>query len=281
MMNVRPSLLAAAISVASWAWAGPAAAQNTATPAAAPAPAYQPSEGQAGKDVIWIPTSQVLVDRMLEMAKLTPQDRLVDLGSGDGRLVITAAKRGAIAHGIEYNPDMVALSKRAAQAEGVSTRATFEKADIFESDFSNATVVTLFLLPELNMRLRPTLLAMKPGTRIVSNSFNMDDWEPDQVQRVVEGCRTYCEAYQWTVPAQVAGTWRLGNGQELVLEQTFQMLKGTLRQSGQAFPVRDARMVGNQIQFTVDGLRYAGEVKGRDMQGKVNGGNAWMATRTP
>ena len=274
MMKLRPSLRAAAIFVA-------ASALCVHAPAQTPAPTYQPAEGQAGKDVMWIPTSEVLVDRMLEMAKLTPQDYLVDLGSGDGRLVITAAKRGAIAHGIEYNADLVALSRRAAQAEGVSTRATFEKADIFESDFSRATVVTMFLLPELNMRLRPTLLAMKPGTRIVSNSFNLEDWVPDQVQRVVEGCRTYCEAYQWTVPAQVAGTWQLGNGQELVLEQTFQMLKGTLRQRGQAFPLRDARMTGTQIQFTVDGLRYAGEVMGRDMQGRVNGGSAWKATRGP
>lgn len=280
MMKLRRSLLAAAICTTCWALGVPAFAQTTAPKPAPAAPVYQPSEGQAGKDVIWIPTSQVLVDRMLEMAKLTPQDHLIDLGSGDGRLVITAAQRGATAHGIEYNPDMVALSKRAAQAEGVSQRATFEKADIFESDFSKATVITMFLLPELNMRLRPTLLAMKPGTRIVSNSFNMDDWEPDQVQRVVEGCRTYCEAYQWTVPAQVAGTWRMGNGQELVLEQTFQKVKGTLRQGGQALPVRDARLVGTQIQFTVDGLRYAGEVKGGDMQGRVNGGSAWRATRS-
>lgn len=278
MIKIPRSVLLAAICTACWSVNGQLLAQPIAVPNA---PAYQPAEGQAGKDVMWIPTSQVLVDRMLEMAKLTPQDYLVDLGSGDGRLVITAAQRGAMAHGIEYNADMVALSRRAAQAEGVSTRATFQKADIFESDFSRATVVTMFLLPELNMRLRPTLLAMKPGTRIVSNSFNMEDWVPDQVQRVVEGCRTYCEAYQWTVPAQVAGTWQLGNGQELVLEQTFQMLNGTLRQRGQAFPLRDARMTGTQIQFTVDGLRYAGEVKGSDMQGRVNGGSAWMATRAP
>jgi hypothetical protein len=278
MMKLRPSLLAASIFAASWSFAAQAVAQ-TATPQAASAPSFEPSEGQPGKDVIWLPTSEVLVDRMLEMAKLTPRDRLVDLGSGDGRLVITAAKRGATAHGIEYNPDMVELSQRAAKAEGVSQRATFEKADIFESDFSKATIVTLFLLPDLNMRLRPTLLAMKPGTRIVSNSFNMGDWEPDQTQQVTEGCRTYCQAYQWTVPAQAAGTWRLGNGRELVLEQTFQMLEGTLREGGQARPVTDARMVGTRIQFTVADQRYTGEVKGSAMQGTVAGGGAWKATR--
>ena len=165
---------------------------------------------------------------MLEMAKLTPEDRLVDLGSGDGRLVITAAKRGATARGIEFNPEMVALSRRAAAAEGVAGRATFEQADIFESDFSDATVVTLFLLPDLNIRLRPTLLNMKPGTRVVSNSFTMDKWQPDEVARVKEGCTTYCDAYKWVIPANAAGTWRMAD-QELVLTQTFQMLEGTLR----------------------------------------------------
>ncbi len=262
-------------------------AQTSSPPAAATAPAasapeYKPSQGQAGKDVMWIPTPQVLVDRMLDMAKLTPRDHLIDLGSGDGRLVITAAKRGATAHGIEYNPDMVALSQRTAAAEGVSARATFEKADIFESDFSKATVITLFLLPELNMRLRPTLLDMKPGTRIVSNSFDMGDWEPDETRRATneEGCRTYCEAYRWTVPAKVAGTWSLGGGQELVLTQTFQKLEGTLRQrSGQATPISDARMDGTRIAFTAGGQRYTGEVDGRRMSGTVAGGGSWQGRR--
>ena len=130
---------------------------------------YVPQEYQAGKDVVWVPTAQTLVDRMLDMAKLTPQDYLVDLGSGDGRTVITAAKRGAKALGVEYNPDMVELSKRNAEKAGVTGKATFVKADIFKTDFSQATVITLFLLPELNLKLRPTILAMKPGTRVVSN----------------------------------------------------------------------------------------------------------------
>ncbi|PZO16844.1 MAG: SAM-dependent methyltransferase [Burkholderiales bacterium] len=283
MMTTRKSFLTAAVCITAWASVGQAWAQTKApatAPAAAPtlAPDYAPSSGQAGKDVIWLPTSQALVDRMLEMAKLTPKDHLIDLGSGDGRLVITAAKRGATAHGIEYNPELVAYSQRIAQAEGVSARATFEKADIFESDFKKATVITLFLLPELNVRLRPTLLDMKPGTRIVSNSFNMGDWQPDQTgSRVVEGCQTYCEAYQWTVPAKVAGTWRLGNGQELVLEQTYQMLEGTLRQDDTGQPISDARLDGVRIAFSVGNERYAGEVKGRQMQGKVNGGKSWNA----
>src|SRR5512134_3243952 len=145
---------------------------------------FEPQSGQAGKDVVWVPTPQALVEKMLDMAKLTPQDFHMDLGSGDGRTVITAAKRGARAEGIEYNPDMVALSQKNAQAAGVSDKATFRKADIFETDFSKANVITLFLLPQLNLKLRPTILNMRPGTRIVSNTFTMEDWTPDETETV-------------------------------------------------------------------------------------------------
>ncbi|HEU4640653.1 MAG TPA: class I SAM-dependent methyltransferase, partial [Candidatus Binatia bacterium] len=135
---------------------------------AQPAPKeFQPEVGQEGKDVVWVPTPQALVDKMLDMAKITPKDYLIDLGSGDGRTVITAAKRGVRAHGIEYNPEMVELSKRAAAKQGVSDKATFAKADLFESDFSQATVITMFLLSSINMKLRPKILSLKPGTRIV------------------------------------------------------------------------------------------------------------------
>src|SRR5918992_5999257 len=132
---------------------------------------YEPSVGQEGKDVVWVPTPQVLVDKMLDMAKVTPSDYVIDLGSGDGRTVITAAKRGARAHGIEYNRDMVELSKRNAEKEGVSGKATFAQADLFKSDFSQASVITMFLLPDINLKLRPKILDLKPGTRVVSNSF--------------------------------------------------------------------------------------------------------------
>src|SRR6476661_1101861 len=190
---------------------------------------FQPSVGQEGKDVVWVPTSQALVNRMLDMAKLTAGDVHYDLGSGDGRTVITAAKRGAKTTGVEFNPNMVALSRRNAQKEGVGDKAKFINGDIFETDFSKATVITLFLLPDLNVKLRPKILDMKPGTRVVSNSFTMGDWQADQTQNVseTEGCSAYCTAYLWVVPAKVEGKWKLPDG-ELTLKQTFQTVSGTL-----------------------------------------------------
>ncbi len=238
---------------------------------------YKPSVGQSGKDVVWVPTSQALVDRMLDMAELTPRDHLVDLGSGDGRLVITAAKRGASARGIEFNPDLVALSRRTAQAEGVGNRARFDQGDIFKSDFSNATVVTLFLLPDLNLRLRPTLLNMKPGTRVVSNTFTMDDWEPDETAQVTQGCAGHCTAYKWVIPAKVQGTWRMGDKQ-LVLTQKYQMVEGTLREEGASTPISEGRIAGTKITFVAGDQRYTGEISGRTMQGTTEGGGRWNAT---
>jgi SAM-dependent methyltransferase len=239
--------------------------------------AYIPSSGQAGKDVVWVPTPQALVDRMLDMAQVTKDDYVVDLGSGDGRTVITAAKRGVRAHGIEYNPDLVALSKRKAEDESVAHLATFEQADIFESDFSNATVVTLFLLDQLNLRLRPTLLEMKPGTRIVSNTFDMGDWEPDDRIDAGRDCKSWCRAYKWVVPAKVAGEWRLGDDR-LQLTQTFQKLSGTLTRGGQPLPLSDARMDGSKISFIVGGNVFRGDVANDTMSGSGPDGS-WTATR--
>jgi len=242
---------------------------------------FQPEVGQAGKDVVWVPTPQALVDKMLEMAKITPQDYLVDLGSGDGRTVITAAKRGTRALGIEFNPDMVEISIASALKEGVAEKAKFIKADIFESDFSQATVVTMFLLPAINMKLRPKLLDMKPGTRIVTNSFTMEDWEADETATVENGCTTWCTAYLWIVPAKVAGKWKLSNG-ELTLTQEFQQLSGTLTSNGKSMPVSDAKMRGDQITFNAGGTAYSGRVRGDRMDGtvRINGnGVPWSATR--
>lgn len=240
---------------------------------------YNPEIGQPGKDVVWVPTPQPLVDRMLDMAKVTPRDYLIDLGSGDGRVVIAATKRGVRAHGIEYNPDMVALSERNAAKEGVSDKATFEKADIFESDFSQATVITMFLLPNLNLKLRPIILGLKPGTRIVSNTFDMGEWEADDTATATEGCESFCTAYFWVVPANVGGTWKLRR-EELTIEQNFQMFTGTLKSGDLDLPV-EGKISGDRIRFNAGGKVYVGRVNGDSMDGEFIGGRGgkWKASR--
>jgi hypothetical protein len=242
---------------------------------------YEPTVGQEGKDVVWVPTAQALVNKMLDMAKLTPSDYLVDLGSGDGRTVITAAKRGATAHGIEYNSKMVELSRRNAEKAGVSAKATFAQGDIFESDFSKADVVTMFLLPELNLRLRPTILKMKPGTRIVTNSFSMGDWTADQTESVNDDCTSYCTAFLWIVPANAAGTWKLPQG-ELTLEQKFQMVSGTLKNGSKSAAVSEGRLNGEQIVFKAGDTEFSGRISGDSMEGVARTGGKeekFQATR--
>ena len=238
---------------------------------------FEPQVGQAGKDVVWVPTPQSLVDRMLDIAKTTPQDFVIDLGSGDGRTVITAAKRGARAMGVEYNPDMVELSTRNATKEGVTERAKFVKADLFETDFSQATVLTMFLLPDINLKLRPKILDLKPGTRIVSNTFTMDDWKADETASVTEGCTSWCTALLWIVPAKVGGTWKTSQG-ELKLTQTYQELSGSLG----SVAITDAKMRGDQITFTAGKTQYTGRVTGNSISGTQKSGAAssnWTATR--
>jgi precorrin-6B methylase 2 len=236
---------------------------------AQPAKPFEPSVGQAGKDVVWVPTPQPLVEKMLDLAKIGPQDLHYDLGSGDGRTVITAAQRGARSFGIEYNPDMVELSRRNAAAAKVSAdRATFVQADLFETDFSKANVVTLFLLPSINMKLRDKILAMAPGTRIVANTFTMEDWQADVTETVTGDCVSWCTALLWIVPAKVDGTWQLGS-QTLTLRQTFQNLEGTLG----AAAISEAKMNGAEISFTAGGQRYTGRVDGNSMKGTSPGGS--------
>jgi precorrin-6B methylase 2 len=235
---------------------------------------YEPSVGQAGKDVVWVPTSQALVEKMLDMAKVTPQDFVMDLGSGDGRTVITAAKRGATAMGIEYNSDMVELSKQNAEKEGLNgNKATFVKADLFETDLSKATVITMFLLPEINLKLRPKILNLKPGTRVVSNSFTMEDWEADQTEHISGECTSWCTALLWIVPAKVEGTWTTPQG-DLTLKQEFQKLQGTLGSTK-----IEGKMNGDQITFTAGKSKYTGKVNGNTIQGTIDGGGSWTATK--
>ncbi len=259
-----------------------------ATVAFAQAPAgtkeFAPVEGQQGKDVIWLPTADSLVEKMLDLAKVTAQDYVIDLGSGDGRTVIAAAKRGARALGIEYNPDMVEFSKKRAAEAGVTARAQFVKADIFESDFSQATVITMFLLPELNLKLRPQILNLKPGTRIVSNTFTMGEWQPDQTIELstASDCTTYCTALFWLVPAKVEGEWKYPAGQ-LVLKQEFQKVTGSLTSGGKSAPITNGLLAGDRLTFSVGDIQYAARVSGNSILGTYKssrGAGTWGATRT-
>jgi SAM-dependent methyltransferase len=243
---------------------------------------FEPRVGQEGKDVVWVPTPQALVDKMLDIAHVTANDYVMDLGSGDGRTVITAAKRGARATGIEYNPDMVELSKRNAEQAGVTGKANFLKADLFETDFSKATVITMFLLPDINLKLRPKILDLKPGTRIVSNTFTMGEWQDDETATAGEkdDCSYYCTAHLWIVPAKVEGTWQMPQG-ELALKQTFQMVSGTLKTGGNTVAISNGRLRGDQLSFAAGGSQYTGRVNGNTIDGSVKGGSpgGWSATR--
>jgi SAM-dependent methyltransferase len=244
-------------------------------------PEYQPQYNEPGKDVAWWPTSQLLVDKMLDMAKVTSEDFVIDLGSGDGRTVITAAKRGARALGIEYNPDMVALSKRNAAKENVGERAQFVQGDLFESDFSQATVITMFLSETLNRRLRQRILNLKPGTRVVSTSFTMGEWEPDETitARGNEGCSSYCTALLWIVPAKVEGTWKLLEG-EFTFKQRFQTFSGTFKSGSNTVAIKNGRLSGDLISFSIGDANYTGHVNGDTMEGIYESGGVTTKWKT-
>ena len=269
-------VVAAALLTCALAFSNAHAAQS-----AAPAKQeYTPSVGQEGKDVIWVPTPQALVERMLQMAGTKPTDYVIDLGSGDGRTVITAAKKfGARATGIEYNPDMVELAKRNAEKEGVADKVQFMKADMFKTDFSKATVLTLYLLPSLNVKLRPTILDLKPGTRVVSHAFTMDDWQADQVDSA-DG-RT---AYLWIVPAKVAGTWKIdvagggANEYETTFLQQYQNVGGSAKAGSKSVQFSNGKLRGDTINFSItDGSArrdFTGRVNGNRIEGTVKTGSA-------
>ena len=265
-ISLRPLLLCFAFAAAG------ALAQEAAKPDAR---LYEPTIGQEGKDVVWVPTPDALVEKMLDLAKVTAQDYVMDLGSGDGRNIIAAAKRGARGRGVEYNPDMVELSKALAAKAGVADKAEFVRGDMFEADISQATVMALFLLPDNLSRLIPKFIDLRPGTRMVLNGFAVPGWDPDVTERAEGDCGSWCTAYLYFVPAKVAGTWQLPQGQ-LVLEQTFQKVTGRLSQGGKRMDITDGLLKGDILTFTAGGAKYEGRVNGDTMSGM---GGAWTAKR--
>ena len=259
----------------------------TASAAAQQQKPYEPHVGQAGKDVIWVPTPDEVVERMLRMAQVTKDDYVVDLGAGDGKIAIMAAKKfGARSMGIEYNPDMARYAQGNVVKAGVTDRARILNGDIFATDFTTATVVTMYLLPGLNMKLRPQLLQMRPGTRIVSHSFTMEDWQPDETSSM-DGRR----AYFWIVPAQVMGGWTLEVGpekHELSLEQRFQKIEGSIAYGSTQVGLRDASLRGSVIGFSyVDQASVRRDFSGRVTSGRMEGSfkadngseGRWSATK--
>jgi hypothetical protein len=258
--------------------AGSAAAQQTQTQTQTP---FEPQVGQPGKDVVWVPTAEALVEKMLDLAKITPQDFVMDLGSGDGRNVIAAAKRGARAVGVEYNPQMVELSRASAKKAGVADRATFIEGDMYEADVSKATALVLFLLPVNLEKLTPKFLDMTPGTRIVDNTFAIPGWEPDVTERLDTDCQTWCSALLWIVPAKVHGSWRLPDG-EITFDQKYQMLTGSLKTASGAAQIESGKLNGEEITFTAGGTQYTGKVNGDRIEGTARTGSnlrPWSATR--
>ncbi len=268
-------LASAALVATSFFWTAPTALAQSEDKA------FEPVVGQEGKDVIWVPTPLALTEKMLDMAKVTPKDFVIDLGSGDGRNVIAAAKRGARGLGVEFNPNMVELSRRSAEKEGVADKAQFVQGDMYEADISQATVMALFLLPENLRRLTPKFLALKPGSRIVANGFGIEGWEADETGKSTGECGSWCTAFLYIVPAPVAGTWRLPNG-ELTLEQKFQMVSGTFKNGSTVMKISNARLRGDRISFTAGNTKYTGRVAGDVIEGRLAGmtSGAWKATRS-
>ena len=239
------------------------------TPPQTPQKPFEPTVGQAGKDVVWVPTSPALVEKMLDLAKVTPQDYVMDLGSGDGRNIIAAAKRGARATGVEFNPDMVELSRRIAREAGVAEKATFIQGDMYEADISKASVLALFLLPHNLDKMKDKFLALQPGSRIVVNTFGITGWEPDEIEELEGDCTSWCKAMLYVVPAKADGTWKMPQG-ELTLTQEFQMVTGSLASQ----PITKGRLRGDEITFTAGETTYKGRVKGDVIEGA-----GWKATR--
>ena len=255
-------------------FAGSAALASAAEEAPKP---YVPTEGQAGKDVVWVPTPHALVEKMLDLAKVTERDFVMDLGSGDGRTIIAAAKRGARGLGVEYNQDMVELARRGAEKEGVADKAQFVQGDMYEADISKANVLALFLLPENLERLKPKFLELQPGSRIVLNAFDIPEWTADATERADGDCGAWCTAHLYIVPAKVNGTWKMSAG-ELTLQQKYQTVSGSLFANGKRTPIKDGKLKGDRITFSVGSITYVGRVDGNAMKGRMKGAAAGMWT---
>ena len=243
-----------------------------ARPLAAQEKPFQPVVGQAGKDVVWVPTAPALVEKMLDMAQVTPQDIVMDLGSGDGRNVIAAARRGATAIGVEFNPDMVALANRLAREAGVADKATFIEGDMYTADISKATVMALFLLPDNLGKLRDKFMDLRPGTRLVLNTFAIPDWEADARETIQDDCTSWCTSLLYHVPAKVGGTWKTPQG-ELTLIQSFQTVTGTLTTDGKAVNVT-GKLRGEHITLSAGSTELTGQVHGDRIEGRN-----WSAVR--
>jgi len=240
----------------------------------------EPIFGQDGKDVEWVPSPSVLVETMLTLAEVDADDQVIDLGSGDGRTVLAAAQRGAMAVGVEYDAGLVQVSRRQAEERGLSGRATFVEADLFDVDLTRATVVTMFLLPDLNLKLRPSLLSLAPGTRIVSNTWDMGDWIADETVQL-DPCPGFCTALLWIVPAQIEGDWT-DSETAFTLRQEFQAISGTATRNGQELAILDGRLSGRLLEFHTERSRYQGEVSGNTIRGTVitaDQTHNWIATR--
>ncbi len=237
---------------------------------------YKPQVGQSGKDVVWVPTPDEIVQRMLRLAKVTAQDTVYDLGAGDGKIAIAAGKIGATSVGIEYNPDMAKLAQCYVQAENLEGKTRIIQGDVFKEDFSKASVITMYLLPELNLKLRPTILNMKPGTRVTSHQFTMGDWEPDETAEV-----DYRTAYLWIVPAKVDGTWTVReqgstNAYTVNLNQKYQKITGDVAAGSAKQPLVGATVRGEEVRFAFNDDKgvtrtLTGTVRGNELTGSLKG----------
>jgi len=240
----------------------------------------EPTFGQDGKDVEWVPSPSVLVETMLTLAEVDADDQVIDLGSGDGRTVLAAAERGAMAVGVEYDAGLVQVSRQQAEERGLSGRATFVEADLFNVDLTRATVVTMFLLPDLNLKLRPSLLSLAPGTRVVSNTWDMGDWIADETVQL-DPCPGFCTALLWIVPAQIEGDWT-DSETTFALRQEFQTVSGTATRNGQELAILDGHLSGRLLEFHTERSRYQGEVSGNTIRGTVitnDQTHNWVATQ--